>query len=335
MRVTFTDEELGLLHARGLTDAQAARRFGVSEVTVWERRKGMGLPTNSAVQPPRQDLGRLRALHAQGMTDLELAREFGVSVSTIGNRRRVAGLKCNRAGRSIDVDRLRALHAEGLRDKAIAKEMQCTVNSVRGHRVRMGLAAHGRDMLWTPARLERLRDLIAQGQTSAEVARLMGMEVFQVRDGMFRHDIASPQARLRYTPEMDEAVIAGVRAGEKLASIARRVDRTESSVKQRVALLRREGALATPQRAGDFQDGAGQHLPSGPAAGPVSGRVAPARRAAHRVDLDRLADRHGADLVQALTGVKRSGAYNRLADIASAHQKPIRLVETLWHQVRA
>jgi len=331
MRVTFTDAELRCLHGQGLTDEQLAARLGGGLATVGNRRRALDLPVNAGGRRAGVDMARLRALHAEGLPDRELAEAMGVSTSTIANRRLAAGLACNPARPRFDRDRLRALHAEGLLDPDIAARMGCSVEAARKQRRKMGLPGHGRRRLWDAARLDRMRALVAQGMGSAAVAREMGLKTAQVRDAMFRHGLETPQSLRRYTRDMDERIVAGMRAGELVSSIAARLGRTESSVQNRWWLLRKRlgvGSASRPPSAA-VCDAVAQ----GGAAVPSVSRAC--GRPAHRVDLDRLAARHGAGLVQSLAAVQRAGAYGRLTEIAGRYEKPLRLVETIWHQVRA
>ena len=89
----FTDDEFLQLYQQGLSDPEIARRLGVHRMTVWYRRKKLGLPANKPkLWKSKTMRDKFIELWLKGASYKEIRKILGISHRTITMWRRKLGL---------------------------------------------------------------------------------------------------------------------------------------------------------------------------------------------------------------------------------------------------
>ncbi|GGF43860.1 hypothetical protein SAMN05216376_105206 [Mameliella alba] len=235
----------------------------------------------------------------------------------------------------VNRDRLCVLHARGLSDREIADTLGVAVNTVWRHRRAMKLDANTPSNRLSPEDVDLIRKRAGEGFTAASVAGELGVTKPAVASAARREGITFGAGRREEIRCRAEAIAAKTRSGCTQSEIAEAMGIAVTTVRKWQVRLRKRGVLpaldATPVAA----------VPDVPrvAAVPDVPRVAavpPKPVAKAEPDpLDRLRDRFGAEVVQALAGIGRKGSYRRLSEVAATHSLPVKSVEGIWHRVRA
>ncbi|KHQ50366.1 hypothetical protein [Mameliella alba] len=172
----------------------------------------------------------------------------------------------------------------------------------------------------------------------------MGLREAQVRGASKNHRIPLGAARAAAQRALRARIAGMVREGCTPTGIARELDMTPRSVRSQIDRMRARGDLPPavrlkpkPKPAPVATAGPVDAPVARPAPRPVMRLPAEARSAVtdlRQGRLARLAERHGADLVQALAALGRQRVYARLREVAQVHRVPVRTAEVIWHQVR-
>ncbi|MDD9731591.1 helix-turn-helix domain-containing protein [Mameliella sp. AT18] len=226
----------------------------------------------------------------------------------------------------VNRDRLRVLHARGLSDREIADTLGVAVNTVWRHRRAMKLDANTPSNRLSPEDVDLIRKRAGEGFTAASVAGELGVTKPAVASAARREGITFGAGRREEIRCRAEAIAAKTRSGCTQSEIAEALGIPVTTVRKWQVRLRKRGALpaldAAPVAA----------VPDVPRVAAVPSK--PVAKAGPD-PLDRLRDRFGAEVVQALAGIGRKGSYRRLSEVAAAHSLPVKSVEGIWHRVRA
>jgi DNA-binding CsgD family transcriptional regulator len=124
-------DELKQLFAKGLSDAEIGKVFGVCDRTISNRRRCLGLYKQK--QMPRQnrrkdiDIDELKQLYHAGMSDAKIGKIINISQSAVFRIRHHLGLAPNRGRRHWE---MRELYDLGLSDGRVAEILKVRKNSV-------------------------------------------------------------------------------------------------------------------------------------------------------------------------------------------------------------
>jgi DNA-binding CsgD family transcriptional regulator/DNA-binding transcriptional regulator YiaG len=128
LKKTNTDE-LKKLFAEGLSDSEIGKLFGVSDRTISNRRRLLGLFRQKPRQIKRKDIDidELKQLHRAGMSDVEIGKAIDISQSIVFRIRHHLGLASNSGKRYWE---MRELYDLGLSDGKIAEILKVRRHSI-------------------------------------------------------------------------------------------------------------------------------------------------------------------------------------------------------------
>ncbi len=114
------NDELKKLYAKGLSDKQIGSVFGVSNKTILNHRKSLGLSRCKKWEDSASNIEKFKKLHSEGLNDRKIADVMGICRDTARKIRSDLGLPPQASGRKhVDIDKLKDLFAKGLTDKEI------------------------------------------------------------------------------------------------------------------------------------------------------------------------------------------------------------------------
>jgi DNA-binding CsgD family transcriptional regulator/transposase-like protein len=127
-------DELKKLFTIGFSDTEISKLFGVSDRTISNRRRGLGLYK----QKPRQkikrknvDIEEFKKLYFAGMNDIEIGKVINIPPSAVFGLRHQLGLSSNRGKRHWE---MRGLYDSGVSDSKIAETLKVKKQAVTAWR---------------------------------------------------------------------------------------------------------------------------------------------------------------------------------------------------------
>lgn len=146
------------LFTKGFSDIQIAKYFDVSERTISNRRRNLGLYRQKPRQIRRKniDIEEFKHLYLKGMNDVEIGRTIGISQSAVFRIRHHLGLASNSGKRHW---KMRELYDLKLSDSKIAKTLKVRKHDVTKWRQSHKLPANNYDDMVTDAHNIELSNL--------------------------------------------------------------------------------------------------------------------------------------------------------------------------------
>lgn len=216
------------------------------------------------------------------------------------------------------INQVKALHRQGYRNSDIGAQLGIVPSEVTRLLGELGLEANDANFIWGSRRLADFKVMAKSGASISVLARNFGCTKATIRCAAAQHDLNVVEPAREFTPE-DDLVIRDWQATEQtLETLARILGRSACSVSARVKLLNDidRGVVPADQLNSEATE---QALPENP-----------------NSEFSYWAERHGPDLVQAISAVGQgSGSGRELAGIAIQSGKRLRLIHQIWHAVRS
>ena len=135
------------LHGKGLTDAELAAAFKISERWAAALRRRMNLSSNGKMAAVRARDQKMQQLYDQGLFDEDIASALECSAVAVRDWRLKNGLPSKQAFAALEQRRLRhqkmaELYERGMSDKEISAELNIPQSTVCHWRIESGLAAN-------------------------------------------------------------------------------------------------------------------------------------------------------------------------------------------------
>lgn len=172
-----------LIFDEGMTDKQIAAHYGCSYMTVYNRRKHLGIERQ---QPPRVSEDDLWRYVNADMTDAEISEKTGASFSSVKNSVRKFGLTGIRRTLALTNDEIKALFDAGESDEQIAQKAKCTASAIMSRRHDMGLF---RKSGWIDVPEDELRTMVSLGLSNDEICAQFSCSLSILYDRFHRYGI--------------------------------------------------------------------------------------------------------------------------------------------------
>lgn len=224
---SIDNDELERLYAKGLSDKQIGSVFGVSNKTILNHRKSLGLSRCKKWKSSDSNIGKFKKLHSEGLNDKKIADVLGICRDTARKIRHDLGLPPQALGRKhFDFDKLKYLFAKGLTDKEIGKLLGVSAYTVYERRHDLGLFRCKQQTSLDNINVDEFKKLYSEGMNDKKISKALGVHCERVKEIRWHLGLAPNQVRLHekkrklYDAGMSDGQIARIIKGSKQKVVA-------------------------------------------------------------------------------------------------------------------
>jgi DNA-binding CsgD family transcriptional regulator/transcriptional regulator with XRE-family HTH domain len=228
------NDELKRLYSNGLSDKQIGSVFGVSNKTILNHRKSLGLSKCKKWGSSTSKIEKFKKLHSEGLNDKEIANVLGLCRDTARKIRHELGLPSQALGRKhFDIEKLKHLFAEGFSDKEIGTVFGVSAYTVYERRRDLGLSRRKQQTSLDNINVDEFKKLYSEGMNDKKIGKVLGVHCERVKE--IRNQLGLSQNQTRSHEKKRELYDAGMSDGQ--------IARTIKGSKQKVAAWRRNHGL--------------------------------------------------------------------------------------------
>ena len=216
------NDELKRLFAKGLSDKQISSVFGVSNKTILNHRKSLGLSRCKKWKRSASNIEKFKKLHSEGLNDRKIANALGICRDTARKIRHDLGLPPQALGRKhFDTDKLKHLFAKGLTDKEIGTIFGVSAYTVYERRRDLGLFRRKQQTSLDNINVDEFKKLYSEGMTDKKISKALGVQCERVKEIRWHLGLAPNQVRFHkkkrklYDAGMSDGQIARIIKGSK------------------------------------------------------------------------------------------------------------------------
>lgn len=175
--VVIDDDELKRLYANGLSDKEIGSFFGVSDKTIVNQRRSLGLFRWKKWENTAYNIEKFKQLHSEGLNDKKIANILEISRDTARKIRHNLGLPPQKLDRKhIDTEELRNLFAEGLTDEEIGTVFDVSAYTVYERRSELGLFRRKQQIRFDNINMDEFKRLYAEGMSDQKIGEALGVQ---------------------------------------------------------------------------------------------------------------------------------------------------------------
>ena len=216
------NDELKRLFAKGLSDKQISSVFGVSNKTILNHRKSLGLSRCKKWKRSASNIEKFKKLHSEGLNDRKIANALGICRDTARKIRHDLGLPPQALGmKPFDTDKLKHLFAEGLTDEEIGTVFGVSAYTVYERRRDSGLSRRQLHTSLDNINVNEFKKLYSEGMTDKKISKAIGVQCERVKEIRWHLGLAPNQVRFHkkkrelYDAGMSDGQIARIIKGSK------------------------------------------------------------------------------------------------------------------------
>ncbi len=221
------NDELKRLYAKGLSDKQIGSVFGVSNKTILNHRKNLGLSRCKKWKSSASNIEKFKKLHSEGLNDKKIADVLGICRDTALKIRHDLGLPPQALGRKhFDIDKLKYLFAKGLTDKEIGTIFGVSAYTVYERRHDLGLFRCKQQTSLDNINVDEFKKLYSEGMNDKKISKALGVHCERVKEIRWYLGLAPNQVwfhkkkRELYDAGMSDGQIARIIKGSKQKVVA-------------------------------------------------------------------------------------------------------------------
>lgn len=221
------NDELERLYAKGLSDKQIGSVFCVSNKTILNHRKSLGLSRYKKWESSDSNIGKFKKLHSEGLNDKKIANVLGICRDTVRKIRHDLGLPPQALGKkNFDFDKLKCLFAKGLTDKEIGNLFGVSAYTVYERRHDLGLFRCKQQTSLNNINVDEFKKLYSEGMNDKKISKALGVHCERVKEIRWHLGLAPNKVRLHekkrelYEAGMSDGQIARIIKGSKQKVVA-------------------------------------------------------------------------------------------------------------------
>jgi DNA-binding CsgD family transcriptional regulator len=221
------NDELKRLYAKGLSDKQIGSIFGVSNKTILNHRKSLGLSRCKKWKSSASNIEKFKKLHSEGLNDKKIADVLGICRDTARKIRHDLGLPPQALGRKhCDIDKLKYFFAKGLTDKEIGTIFGVSAYTVYERRHDLGLFRCKQQTSLDNINVDEFKKLYSEGMNDKKISKALGVHCERVKEIRWYLGLAPNQVRFHkkkrelYDAGMSDGQIARIIKGSKQKVVA-------------------------------------------------------------------------------------------------------------------
>ena len=229
------NDELKRLYAKGLSDKQIGSVFGVSNKTILNHRKNLGLSRCKKWKSSDYNIEKFKKLHSEGLNDRKIADVLCICRDTARKIRHDLGLPPQALGKKhFDIDKLKHLFAKGLTDKEIGTVFGVSAYTVYERRHDLGLFRRKQHTSLDNISVDEFKKLYSEGMNDNKIGKALGVHCEWVKE--IRWHLGFAPNQVQFHKKKRELYDAGMSDGQ--------IARIIKGSKQKVAAWRRNHGLS-------------------------------------------------------------------------------------------
>ncbi len=183
VKTAVDTDELKRLYAKGLSDKQIGLVFGVSNKTIFNHRKSLGLTRCKKWESSASNIEKFKKLYSEGLNDTKIATVLYICRDTVRKIRHNLGLPPQALARKhIDLEEFKRLFAEGFTDKEIGTFFGVSAYTVYERRRDLGLSRRKQQISLNKINVDEFKKLYSEGMNDKRISKALGVHCERIKE---------------------------------------------------------------------------------------------------------------------------------------------------------